>query len=376
MLRTEPSFSIYNNPEDGYDDNGDLLLGIEKVRISSGEFSFGKRSMGLIEEVDDDEERKEESLVNGIKNLGIGGNGIGGSGADSKSTTFDESGDVEGYYKRVLAQDPSNALFLRNYAHLLQSKGDLKGAEEYYFLATLADPKDGEILLQYAKLVWELHRDQARASSYFETAARAAPEDSHVLAAYASFLWEIDDEEDEDEDFVDGDHIQNTAFEQEERSVSPQLHLAAGLGVGVAGTVGGSIGTAEGPRFGGIVEDYYKRKLKENPSNPLFLRNYAHFLSQSKGDLQGAELYYSRAMLADPGDGEVISQYAKLMWELHHDQHKASQYFERAVQAAPGDSHVLAAHAKFLWETDDEEPSGPLDDYQLPIFRGLTTATA
>lgn len=273
--------------------------------------------------------------------------GVGGSGGNFTAVHFGKGGnggeghDVEKHYKRMVNANPGNPLFLRNYAQFLhQSKKDLDGAEEYYSRAILADPNDGEILTQYANILWELHRDKDRATSYYERAVQAASEDSHVHAAYASFLWEIDDEEDEDEDFVDGDHIQNTAFEQEERSVSPQLHLAAGLGVGVAGTVGGSIGTAEGPRFGGIVEDYYKRKLKENPSNPLFLRNYAHFLSQSKGDLQGAELYYSRAMLADPGDGEVISQYAKLMWELHHDQHKASQYFERAVQAAPGDRYV------------------------------------
>ncbi|KAL7212744.1 hypothetical protein ACSBR2_015428 [Camellia fascicularis] len=63
--------------------------------------------------------------------------------------------------------------------------------------------------------------------------------------------------------------------------------------------------------------------VEENPSNPLFLRNYAQFLYQSKRDLQGAEQYYSRAVLADPADGEIISQYAKLVWELHHDQDKA-----------------------------------------------------
>nr|XP_016448462.1 PREDICTED: uncharacterized protein LOC107773576 [Nicotiana tabacum] len=91
---------------------------------------------------------------------------------------FEENGDIEAHYKRSLQEYPSNPLFLRNYAQLLQSKGDLSGAEEYYFQATLADPKDGDILSRYAKLVWRLHHDKNRALNYFERATRANPEDS------------------------------------------------------------------------------------------------------------------------------------------------------------------------------------------------------
>lgn len=62
---------------------------------------------------------------------------------------------------------------------ILQSKGDVQGAEEYYSRAILADPKDGEVLSQYAKLIWELHQDHERASSYFERAVEASPEDRY-----------------------------------------------------------------------------------------------------------------------------------------------------------------------------------------------------
>lgn len=420
MLRTEPSFSIYNS-EDGFgeeSENGCSPLERSVTigdSIGSGEFSFGKKGIGLIEEDDNEKEQDgdEEETLNGFKNLGIeeivrpvsppmylatgfgmDGNGVGGGGGgfgvDFRLPCFDEGGDVEDYYKMMVSEDPSNPLFLRNYAKLLQSKGDLSGAEEFYFCATLADPKDGEILLQYAKLVWELHRDQDRALSYFECAARAAPEDSHVLAAYASFLWEIDD--DKQEDFVAcTDHIQiedeilielqNSPYE--ERPVSPPLHLAvaAGLGIDVA-SVGGNTGnidyTATNPGEGVNVEEYYKRMVEENSCNPLFLRNYAQFLYQSKGDPEGAEEYYSRAILADPEDSEIISQYANLVWELYHDHDKALCYFERAVQAAPGDSHILAAYARFLWETEDEdEHSKSQDDIQLPVFQvAMTPANA
>lgn len=69
----------------------------------------------------------------------------------------------------MVGEDPSNPLFLRNYAQLLQSKGDLHGAEEFYFRATLADPKDGEILLLYAKLVCGSSTKIRTALNYFES---------------------------------------------------------------------------------------------------------------------------------------------------------------------------------------------------------------
>ncbi|CAH9093786.1 unnamed protein product [Cuscuta europaea] len=112
------------------------------------------------------------------------------------------------------------------------------------------------------------------------------------------------------------------------------------------------------------LEEHYKKMMEENPSNPLFLRNYAQFLYQTKGDFEGAEEYYSRAILADPNDGEVLSQYAKLVWELHHDAERATTYFQCAVQAASQDSNVHAAYAKFLWEVDDDEDDEENDEEQ------------
>jgi hypothetical protein len=106
---------------------------------------------------------------------------------------------------------------------------------------------------------------------------------------------------------------------------------------------------------GPSMEEHYKRMLEGDPVNPLVLRNYAQFLYQKKGDLEGAEEYYSRAILADPGDGEILSQYAKLTWELHHDTKRAASYFERAIQASTDDSHIHAAYASFLWDTEDDK---------------------
>ncbi|MQL94459.1 hypothetical protein Taro_027111 [Colocasia esculenta] len=155
-----------------------------------------------------------------------------------------------------------------------------------------------------------------------------------------------------------------------EEPVAAPLFLARGLGLGVGDAGSGLIvgfGDGAGGRGGehpvtlgnggeqSDMEAYYKKMVEEDPNNALFLRNYARFLYQSKGDPQRAEEYYSRAILAEPGDGEVLSQYAKLIWELHRDHERANSYFEQAVQASPQDSHVLAAYASFLWDTEDEQ---------------------
>ncbi|CAL5015991.1 unnamed protein product [Urochloa decumbens] len=106
------------------------------------------------------------------------------------------------------------------------------------------------------------------------------------------------------------------------------------------------------------LDAQYKRMVDEQPGNALFLRNYAQFLHEVKGDARRAEEYYSRAMLADPADGEVMSQYAMLVWEVYRDQERCLGYFQKSVQAAPQNSHVLAAYASFLWEQDDDDDLG------------------
>ncbi|EEF34020.1 o-linked n-acetylglucosamine transferase, ogt, putative [Ricinus communis] len=390
MLQTAPSFSIFNvndhelqdQEKNGVEEEerglmrtvtiGDIIEG-----TSNGELSFEKKSMGLIEE--EGEEEQDQEVMNEIENLNLenvkepvsppmylasglgidgidfGGGGRGGGGFDSTLPNFDESDDLEEYYKRMVDEFPCHPLFLANYAQLLQSKGDLHGAEEYYYRATVADPEDGEILMKYAKLEWQLHHDQDRAWSNFERAIQAAPQDSHVLAAYASFLWEIDGDGEED------------------RWQTKHIQLPPGLIMDVDDDA------ASATNKGFAVEEYYKKMVEENPSNSLVLRNYAQFLYQAKGDIRGAEEYYSRALLADPGDGEIKSQYAKLVWELGRDRDKASSYFEQAVQAAPGNSNVLAAYASFLWETEEnEEDSTCSDQFQEVIHHesSVTAATA
>ncbi|CAI9297374.1 unnamed protein product [Lactuca saligna] len=210
------------------------------------------------------------------------------------------------------------------------------------------------------------------------------------------------EEQEEDDDFH-GFNIENKVLNLNKqmdlgikddymRETGSQMYLAKGLGVdthtgsGAAGGGGGGRKLSQGGGGGGgdnhDVEEHYRKTVNENPGNPLFLRNYAQYLYQSKKDLEGAEEYYCRAILVDPNDGEILSQYAKLLWELHHDKDRATCYFERAVQAASEDSYVHAAYASFLWEIDGEEDEEEEDEEgyysknKSPIFNNETMASA
>ncbi|CAN6240109.1 unnamed protein product [Urochloa humidicola] len=167
---------------------------------------------------------------------------------------------------------------------------------------------------------------------------------------------------------------QRGAVQQPDHPEVP-LFLARGLGIDriasgffTAGAADKAKGGAGGEKVMEGVEErneeaaaaaaldaQYKRMVDEQPGNALFLRNYAQFLHEVKGDPRRAEEYYSRAMLADPADGEIMSQYAKLVWEVYRDQERCLGYFQQSVQAAPQNSHVLAAYASFLWEQDDND---------------------
>ncbi|XP_074585990.1 uncharacterized protein LOC141841707 [Curcuma longa] len=235
----------------------------------------------------------------------------------------------------------------------------------------------------------EEHRPPLRCSS-----SSSSRRSNYVLESIPSFsLYNpnvVAEEEEEEEGEDGGANREGSDTVGSLRSIGsggaalPPLFLARGLGIDRVGSdlfAAGDCGDFCGD-FGGCgggkcdvltgsggdqsdAETYYKKMVEENPSDALFLRNYAEFLYQTKGDLRRAEEYYSRAILAAPGDGEILSQYAKIVWELHHDGERASIYFQQAVRASPQDSHVLAAYAGFLWETEEAEEDGDSQDFAV-----------
>eukprot|EP01018_Ginkgo_biloba_P023794 Gb_27064 [translate_table: standard] len=240
-LKSIPSFSCYYNEEEReHESLGDE--GVTKnnnggfVESHQQEFSFengatGQSFGGMMDLADVQHEQVAVSsaplfmarglgvdVVEPLTEMG-GGNGNsfrkgvytgGGGGGDGFGAGSDN---IEENYQRMLEENPTNSLLLRNYAQFLyESKHDYHKAEEYYSRAILAQPDDGEVLSQYAKLIWELHGDEERASTYFQQAVQASPADCHVLAAYASFLWNTDKDEEEHEDssFSNGSYIYGT----------------------------------------------------------------------------------------------------------------------------------------------------------------------
>ena len=149
MLETVPSLSVFNCVEGVEDEDGSQQEEIEEEEAldlkrtvaigegirgtASGEFSFGGKTMGLIEEEGEEEDVKgfqKVGIEEGVEpvspsmhlatGLGICGTGFFGGRIDFVAADFDESGDLEEYYKRMVDADPCNPLFLRNYAQLLQ----------------------------------------------------------------------------------------------------------------------------------------------------------------------------------------------------------------------------------------------------------------
>ncbi|KAF6141224.1 hypothetical protein GIB67_024308 [Kingdonia uniflora] len=132
---------------------------------------------------------------------------------------------------------------------------------------------------------------------------------------------------------------------------SRSLYMAVGLGIDPDLTI---IKHNE-YQNGDQITQHYEKMVKDNPCNPLVLRNYARHLYKIEKDYTRAEELYSRAILAEPNDGGVLSEYARLRWEIHGEEETASVYFESAVLASPKNSDVLAAYASFLWNTEDKQ---------------------
>lgn len=80
------------------------------------------------------------------------------------------------------------------------------------------------------------------------------------------------------------ENIQSIDFLEENRPVSPPLHLATGLGIVDTGGFGDSIETLKymtaDSDNAAKTEEFYRIMVQEHPLDPLSLRNLARFLSE------------------------------------------------------------------------------------------------
>lgn len=131
MLHTEPSFSIYSSDDKfGEEAENEELIKQKLAEIKrtatigesiESQFSFGPNAMRIIEEADgdedddDDEGEEKDRASNGFKDFKIEP-AVGGDGVEF--APFDS--DHDKYYTKMVCQDPSNPLVLRNYAQYLE----------------------------------------------------------------------------------------------------------------------------------------------------------------------------------------------------------------------------------------------------------------
>ncbi|CAI5469124.1 unnamed protein product [Closterium sp. Yama58-4] len=80
------------------------------------------------------------------------------------------------------------------------------------------------------------------------------------------------------------------------------------------------------------MDDLYRESLEEDPGNALFLRNYAQFLYEVKGDYFAADAVFQKATEAAPTDGELLVLYAKFLWEGMCDAEKLHRCFSRQLK--------------------------------------------
>ncbi|KAJ6721684.1 N-ACETYLGLUCOSAMINE TRANSFERASE OGT PROTEIN putative-RELATED [Salix viminalis] len=138
MLISSLSLSIFNKNEGPEDEEGNevdmgredelmrtITIGENIESIGSGDFCFGEKSMGLIEEEGEDKEQGSDGIENfdmeevkdpgsplmylasglGIDDIDFSGDS-GGGGYHSSFPNFEERCDAEEYYKRMIDEYP------------------------------------------------------------------------------------------------------------------------------------------------------------------------------------------------------------------------------------------------------------------------------
>ncbi|MDG4553679.1 MAG: tetratricopeptide repeat protein [Candidatus Competibacter sp.] len=115
-----------------------------------------------------------------------------------------------------------------------------------------------------------------------------------------------------------------------------------------------------------LANRFYKRMVSATPHDACILSDYAIFLADQHGDLDGAESYYRRALEADPKHANNLGNYAGFLARKRGDLDEAEAYFKRALEANPKHANTLGNYAIFL-----ERKRGDLDEAEAYFKRAL-----
>ncbi|CAI9761230.1 unnamed protein product [Fraxinus pennsylvanica] len=108
-------------------------------------------------------------------------------------------------------------------------------------------------------------------------------------------------------------------------------HQVCGGGGGRGSDDGLGSGSQDPNSWKGIESaySYYQKMIEANPSNTLFLANYAKFLKEVKGNFAKAEEYYGMAILADP------TSYASFLWDAEEVEEVENRYEIDEIDSHP-----------------------------------------
>jgi Flp pilus assembly protein TadD len=101
------------------------------------------------------------------------------------------------------------------------------------------------------------------------------------------------------------------------------------------------------------TDDYHETQLRDNPNDPSAHSNYAAFLNDNKGDIEGAEREYRKAIDLDANHAIALGNLASLMWKKGEIDQAANLY-RRALEAGPGQENVSWNYANFLIKEFDD----------------------
>ena len=96
------------------------------------------------------------------------------------------------------------------------------------------------------------------------------------------------------------------------------------------------------------AEELYKRALEVEPKNAATLGNYASFLTSTRGDHDGGEALYKQALEIDPKEATTLGNYANFLTGVRGDHDSAEALYKRALEVDSEEATILGNYANFL----------------------------
>jgi protein O-mannosyl-transferase len=206
---------------------------------------------------------------------------------------------AEVMFKKTLALDPIDPVYIGNYASFLtNSRNDHHAAEVLYKQALSLDPNHPSIICNYANLLTNIHKDHDAAEALYKKAFPLAPNNPQIAGNYANYLTGIRKDHD-------------------------------------------------------AAEALYKKALVLDPNNADITSNYASFLNTIRKDYDASNEMYRKALVLDPNNGNILVNYASLLLMIGQLAQAKLQCW-KAIQIDHGQSQISAEALVYLGLASDK----------------------